>query len=160
MTDVVMPISIKEYDIRRLLNPKDVASLDGIKLWLHAVSLGNRSSTADDVDLITSVPWHTAQTEQKELCVPIYMVSFECKSSDKDYTGFFSKIKEIGHPWSNDVGSTWLIGHLGNASTIRDALKLHLDKEDRLLVAKLAKKDAAWSGFSTMSSEWLMRHLS
>ncbi|WP_407366925.1 hypothetical protein [Xanthomonas campestris] len=92
--------------------------------------------------------------------MPIYMVSFECKSSDKDYTGFFSKIKEIGRPWSNNVGSTWLIGHLGNASTIRDALRLHLDKEDRLLVAKLAKKDAAWSGFSTMSSEWLMRHLS
>lgn len=95
-----------------------------------------------------------------ELCVPIYMVSFECKNSSKDYTGFFSKLKEIGHPWSNDVGSTWLIGHLGNASTIRDVLKRHLYEEDRLLVAKLTKKDAAWTGFSTMSSEWLMRHLS
>ncbi|MCL1501503.1 hypothetical protein M3O40_20485 [Xanthomonas nasturtii] len=27
--------------------------------------------------------------------MPIYMVSFECKSSDKDYTGFFSKINLI-----------------------------------------------------------------
>ncbi|MGQ5250906.1 hypothetical protein ACULMA_01215 [Xanthomonas arboricola pv. corylina] len=92
--------------------------------------------------------------------MPIYMVSFECKNSGKDYTIFFSKIKEIGRPWSNDLGSTWLIGHVGNASTIRDVLKRHLHEEDRLLVVKLAKKDAAWSGFSTMSSEWLMRHLS
>ncbi|WP_323549367.1 hypothetical protein [Xanthomonas campestris] len=27
--------------------------------------------------------------------MPIYMVSFECKSSDKDYAGFFSKINLI-----------------------------------------------------------------
>ncbi len=92
--------------------------------------------------------------------MPIYMVSFECKNNTKDYTSLFSKIKEIGHPWSNDIGSTWLIGHLGNASTIRDVLRRHLDQEDPLLVAKLAKKDAAWSGFSTMGAEWLKRHLS
>jgi hypothetical protein len=92
--------------------------------------------------------------------VPIYMVSFECKNNAKDYTSLFFTIKSIGHPWSNHIGSTWLIGHLGNASTIRDVLRRHLDQEDPLLVAKMAKKDAAWSGFSTMSSEWLLRHLS
>ncbi|MEA9577311.1 hypothetical protein [Xanthomonas campestris] len=56
----------------------------------------------------------------------IYMVSYRLKKLGKDYEALVSKIKQIGSPWWQDLESTWLIGHLGNASTIRDVLKVYL----------------------------------
>lgn len=90
----------------------------------------------------------------------IYMVSYRLKKPGKDHEALVSKIKQIGSPWWQDLESTWLIGHLGNASTIRDVLKVYLEEGDELLVVRITKKDAAWSGFSAMGSEWLMRNLS
>ncbi|WP_407466295.1 hypothetical protein [Xanthomonas campestris] len=39
-------------------------------------------------------------------------------------------------------------------------LKVYLEEGDELLVVRITKKDAAWSGFSAMGSERLMRNLS
>ncbi len=88
------------------------------------------------------------------------MVGYDLNKAGKDYTGLISKIKEISNGWWHNLDSTWLIGHGGSSETIRNALKPFLDKDDELLVVLLAKGDAAWTGFDTSGSDWLMKNLS
>jgi hypothetical protein len=52
----------------------------------------------------------------------------------------------------------WLFRTDLHAATVRDALKRHLGKGDRLLVALLSSH-AAWHGFERQNEEWLLAHL-
>ncbi|MBV6867268.1 hypothetical protein [Xanthomonas euvesicatoria] len=89
----------------------------------------------------------------------IYMIGYDLNRQGQNYSGLIAKIKEISDGYWHHLDSTWLIGHPGSASVIRDALKPFLDSNDELLVVKLAQGDAAWIGFNTDGSTWLNNSL-
>ncbi|TAA38522.1 SinR family protein [Pseudoxanthomonas winnipegensis] len=89
----------------------------------------------------------------------IYMVGYDLRKAGQDYTGLINKIKDISDGYLHHLDSTWLIGHLGSASAIRDALKPHLDSNDKLLVVQVAKGEWATSGFSAAANTWLRNHV-
>ncbi|MCC8618917.1 hypothetical protein [Xanthomonas vesicatoria] len=89
----------------------------------------------------------------------IYLIGYDLNRKGQDYSGLINKIKEIANGYWGNLDSTWLIGHAGTASTIRDALAPFIDQNDELLVVKLAQGDAAWKGFNQSASDWLLKNL-
>jgi len=56
------------------------------------------------------------------------------------------------------LDSTWIIQSSRSAVEIRDHLKQHIDRNDRLFVARLSG-EAAWYGFADDGSDWLKKQL-
>jgi len=89
-----------------------------------------------------------------------YMIGYDLIGKpEKDYEELMKAIKAISEigAW-HCLDSTWLIKSSKNATQIRDALKPHLHKDDRLLVASLDGV-AAWTGFDTNCADWLRTNL-
>ena len=89
----------------------------------------------------------------------IYMVGYDLNKSGKNYDGLIAKIKQISADWWHHLDSTWLISHNGDSVAVRDTLSPYIDKDDELLIVKLAKSDAAWVGFNADGSAWLKKNL-
>lgn len=85
----------------------------------------------------------------------IYFVGYDLtKKPFQNYENLIAAIKKYGTYWGN-LDSTWLISTTQNSEQVRDSLKQHMHKDDRLLVIKLAP-EAAWSGtFSDTAVKWL-----
>lgn len=88
----------------------------------------------------------------------IYMIGYDLNSPGQDYSDLREAIRSLADGFWHHLDSTWLIGHPGPASVIRDALLKHIDKNDELLVAKLTG-ESAWYGFDEGGSEWLRKHM-
>lgn len=88
-----------------------------------------------------------------------YMIGYDLNKQGKNYDGLIAKIKEISDGFWHHLDSTWLIGHAGNAITIREALEPYLDADDELLVALLTKGDWASFGIKESGATWLHNHL-
>lgn len=86
----------------------------------------------------------------------IYTISYDLIAPGKDYTSLFEAIKRIANGYYRPLKSLWLIGHPGSASTIRDALTPHIDRNDKLLVMK-ASPD--WASYG-IDADWLKQHVS
>lgn len=99
--------------------------------------------------------------------MPVYLVGYDLrKGSEDEYAELIETIKKIAPDYWHCLDSTWLIVHSGNAVTIRNTLQAHLDRPDdpkngdKLLVALMGKKDAAWTAsFSDNCKAWLARNL-
>jgi len=89
-----------------------------------------------------------------------FIVGYDLISKpEKDYEELMAAIKslsEIG-AW-HCLDSTWIIKSSKSAVEIRNALKPHLHKDDRLLVSSL-DGIAAWVGFDKACSDWLKTNL-
>lgn len=64
-------------------------------------------------------------------------------ASSENYKNLISAIKEYAD-WGRVQDSVWIISTSDSPKTVRDALKQHMHKDDRIFVATL-EGTAAWS---------------
>ncbi|HZG12475.1 MAG TPA: CRISPR-associated protein Cas2 [Kurthia gibsonii] len=86
-----------------------------------------------------------------------YIISYDLvKAGSKDYSNLYSAIKSLGK-WAKVVESTWVVVSELSSVEIRDSLTLHMDAEDRIIVAKSGNV-GAWKNV-ICSNEWLKTNL-
>jgi len=74
----------------------------------------------------------------------IYAVIYELKKWRKDYSSLFEKIKEYG-TWMHYIDNVWIIESSYDADKIsQDLLPLIDQKDDYLLVIKIASDYQGW----------------
>lgn len=88
----------------------------------------------------------------------MYMIGYDLNKAGKNYDGLIKRIKEISANWWHHLDSTWIIDCNLTSVAIRDALRLHIDSDDELLVVAL-KSEGAWAGFNAEGSNWLKQNL-
>lgn len=86
-----------------------------------------------------------------------YIISYDLvKAKEKDYADLYSAIKKLGQ-WARVVDSTWVIVSEMSSVEIRDALTIHMDASDRIIVVQSASV-GAWKN-AICSNEWLKNNL-
>lgn len=86
------------------------------------------------------------------------LIGYDLNRAGQNYDGLIEAIKGYG-TWWHHLDSTWLIRTEGTVTAVRDALKIHIDTNDELLVVDVTGQSAAWKGFNTKGSDWLKKHL-
>ncbi|WP_342432617.1 hypothetical protein [Neobacillus sp. FSL H8-0543] len=74
----------------------------------------------------------------------VYAVTYDLLTPGQDYTSLHERLKEYGN-YSKRFDSFWLIDTNSTAAEIRDALKVHVDTNDRLLVIEVKSHWASWN---------------
>ena len=82
-----------------------------------------------------------------------YIVSYDLHKVGQNYNCLNEKLNAYAKHW-HIQGSVWLIETSESAAVLRDKLKTCLDSNDKLLVARLSG-EAAWSGYTDVSTKWL-----
>jgi hypothetical protein len=86
-----------------------------------------------------------------------YIVSYDLKTPGKDYDDLIKYLKTHAN-WWHHLGSTWIIVTDLTAAQLRDAIRSHVDSNDKVVVVKSAGV-GAWFGFSDKDSTWLSSNL-
>jgi len=90
-----------------------------------------------------------------------YMIGYDLVHKPiAEYKELFKAIESLADKrgaW-HCLDSTWLIKTDTGAAAIRDSLKIHLGKSDRLLVARLSG-ESAWAGFDEGCGNWLINNI-
>ncbi|WPV00806.1 SinR family protein [Mucilaginibacter sp. cycad4] len=86
-----------------------------------------------------------------------YIIGYDLDKPGQDYTHLIEEIKKIG-TWWHCLDSTWLVRSALSAKTIRDQIVKLMDKNDKVLVAKLSG-EAAWFGFDKNCNDWLLKNI-
>ena len=86
-----------------------------------------------------------------------YMVGYDLNKPGQDYSELIKAIEAYG-TWWHHLDSTWIIKSDLSATAILNDLKLHVDKSDELLVARL---QGDWNsvGFNQKGVDWLDRNM-
>lgn len=87
-----------------------------------------------------------------------YLIGYDLLKPGKDYSALIGAIKLLSGTWWHNLDSTWVIKHPGPATAIRNALRPHIDQNDRLIVVRLVG-EGAWVGFNDSASKWLQSNL-
>lgn len=85
------------------------------------------------------------------------LITYDLITPGKKYAELHEAIKTLGS-WWHCVESTWIIKSDLSLVQIRDALKKHVDSNDKLLVLGLSGA-GAWVGFDKNCSDWLTSNL-
>lgn len=86
-----------------------------------------------------------------------YFISYDLSSPGQNYNDLIEAIKNYG-TYCKINNSDWIISTDDKATEIRDNLKQHLDKNDKLFVGELSGA-AAWIGYPDSTSNWLKKYL-
>lgn len=86
------------------------------------------------------------------------LIGYDLNAQGQDYDQLIDRIKTLG-AWWHHLDSTWIVQTNMSATSVRDALKPLLDKNDELLVVNITGDAAAWCGFNQSGSDWLKKHL-
>lgn len=81
-----------------------------------------------------------------------FLISYDL-ISNKDYSSLYTAIKNYGY-YAHILESVWIIKSSYSSSDIRNNLKIHIDSDDKLFVAKLTG-ESAWSNLSKEVSDWI-----
>lgn len=73
----------------------------------------------------------------------IYAINYDLKKPGQDYKDLHEAIKSCG-AWWHHLGSTWLVDTSLNASGIWEKLAPHVDKNDQVLVIRVARDYQGW----------------
>ncbi len=87
----------------------------------------------------------------------LYAINYDLKQPGRDYSALHNAIKAFG-TWCRPTDSFWIVQSASKAQQIRDTLWTHMDKNDALLVHRMAG-EAAWIGTDQQVSDWLSRQL-
>ena len=87
-----------------------------------------------------------------------YLVTYDLRKPGRDYTKLFEAIKSLTNSWWHCLESVWIIRHNGSASTIMNALKAHVDSNDKLFVVDVGSN---WSSYNLDQecNDWLRNNL-
>lgn len=86
----------------------------------------------------------------------VYQISYDLRKQ-KDYSSLIERIKSYGN-WCHPLESTWIVVTNQTAVQVRDYLKVVMDNDDGLLVARL-QGEAAWYGLSHEVTQWIKNNL-
>lgn len=88
-------------------------------------------------------------------------IGYDLNKEKNDRGGYAKLIVAIeslsGTRW-HCLDSTWIIKTSLTPVQVRDRLGPHIDSDDELLVA-IIDKPAAWKGFNSECSDWLLKNL-
>lgn len=70
----------------------------------------------------------------------VYLISYDLRKPGQNYTPLYDAIKAYGD-WQHPMESLWAVYAGGDADSISDNLRKHLDDNDCLFVARLADRD-------------------
>lgn len=93
------------------------------------------------------------------LTMPTQLISYDLIAPGKDYQKLFDAIQALSSgTWWRCLDSTWIIETDLASGQVLDRLRPHIDKNDRMLVVKLAPN---WSsiGISQECTDWLRDHV-
>ena len=82
-----------------------------------------------------------------------YLITYDLNKPGQNYTKLYEAIKALSGTHWHMMESVCTTALPAPATTLRDSLAANIDKNDKLLVAKLS--EAAWQGISDKNSEWL-----
>jgi len=97
---------------------------------------------------------------KEEIPMRTYLIGYDLnrpRGAD-DYPKLFEAIKAQANGYWHHLDSTWIIKTNSSATDIRDALSIHIDSGDELLVVRLTG-EGAWKGFPVSGSQWLLTYL-
>ncbi len=80
------------------------------------------------------------------------LVAYDLKKVGQNYDCITKKLKAYASHWHMQ-GSVWVIQTEETAVQVRDKLRLCLDSNDNLFVARLT--ETAWEGFDAAATKWL-----
>jgi hypothetical protein len=84
----------------------------------------------------------------------VWIVSYDLRAPGRNYEPLYKALKSVA--FAKMLESFWLIEAEGPATRIRDALKVHLDRNDGIAVIEF-KETADWalSGINKPSMDWI-----
>jgi hypothetical protein len=83
----------------------------------------------------------------------VQLISYGLRRPGQDYAELFDAIKALGPSW-HCLESVWLVRTSMESGQVRDALKLHVDTNDSLLVMVLGRNWAT-AGLPKNCTDWL-----
>ena len=86
------------------------------------------------------------------------LIGYDLNRPHQDYQDLIDAIKQLGS-WWHCLDSTWIVMTSLTVVQVRDALKVHIDSNDELLVVPLVQGVGAWTGFNQQCSDWLTTNL-
>jgi hypothetical protein len=73
----------------------------------------------------------------------IYAINYDLHAPNRDYSGLYKAIKDLG-TWWHHLESTWLVDTKLNATEIWAKLQSHVDKNDSMLIIRVAGDKNGW----------------
>jgi len=86
-----------------------------------------------------------------------YVIGYDLDRPGQNYPDLFAAIKSFG-TWAHYLYSTWIVQTDKTAVEVRDFLRRHIDKNDKLLVVASAHM-AAWAGLDESATTWLKQNV-
>jgi hypothetical protein len=76
--------------------------------------------------------------------VSVLIITHALNNKVKDYTPFFSAIRDNSDFWWHYLETIWIVSSSHSANEFANLLYPHIEAADRLLVAKLAGEYQGW----------------
>jgi hypothetical protein len=73
----------------------------------------------------------------------ILSINYDLKKPGQDYSGLFEAIKSCG-AWWHYLQSTWLVETTLTAEQVWERLKVHVDKNDSMLIIRVGPEYSGW----------------
>ncbi len=87
----------------------------------------------------------------------IFLVTYDLKQPDRDYTSLFEAIKQCSSAWWHYLESVWIIDTTLDLSSCYDIIKPSMDENDYLFIIQLTSKNyQGW--LPSKAWDWLKQH--
>ncbi len=87
-----------------------------------------------------------------------YLVSYDLIRPHKDYPNLIAYMKTFSS-WSKPLESVWLIKSSAGVEQVRNAIQVHVDGNDKILVVDVTSRAAAWDKLPAEVSTWIQNSL-
>ncbi len=87
-----------------------------------------------------------------------HLISYDLIRPGKDYTHLIAHLKRYS-TWARPLESVWLIKSSLTAEQVRNAVRAHMDANDKILVIDVTKRAAAWAKLPEDVSTWIHNQL-
>jgi hypothetical protein len=82
------------------------------------------------------------------------LISYDLRAPGRDYATLWDHLKAYGS-WAKPLESVWLIQTDFTPAQVRDAAKIHVDQNDKILVVDITNKESAWINLPQDVSNWI-----
>ncbi len=87
-----------------------------------------------------------------------FLIGYDLDKPGQDYSGLIARLKFFSL-WWHHLDSTWIVKSNLDAAEIRDDLQKYIDTNDELFVVDITGDSAAWAGFNSQGSNWLLNNI-
>ncbi len=87
-----------------------------------------------------------------------YLISYDLIRPGKDYTRLIEYFRSFTY-WAKPLESVWLIKSTLGAEQLRNAIQVHMDGNDKILVIDVTKRAAAWNNLPNDVGIWIKNNL-